>query len=97
MTKDQIWIAVGLAGQFLFLMRLLVQWISSERQRQSVIPIAFWYFSLGGGVILLSYALYREDIVFITGQSIGLIIYSRNLYLIKESKRRNIPPLTEDK
>jgi lipid-A-disaccharide synthase-like uncharacterized protein len=81
------WVVVGLAGQLMFSMRFLVQWISSERAKKSVMPIAFWYFSIAGGLILLSYALYRRDPVFILGQSTGLFIYLRNLWLIRADKR----------
>lgn len=81
------WVVVGLTGQILFAMRFLVQWISSERARRSVMPIAFWYFSIGGGLILLTYAIYRRDPVFILGQSTGILIYSRNLWLIHVEKR----------
>lgn len=76
------WVMVGLTGQMLFTMRFLVQWLASERSRKSVIPIAFWYFSLAGGLVLLSYAVWRRDPVFIIGQSAGLVIYMRNLWLI---------------
>jgi lipid-A-disaccharide synthase-like uncharacterized protein len=69
--------------------RFLVQWIASERARRSVIPVAFWYFSIGGAVILFLYAVYRKDPVFILGQSLGLFIYARNLYLIHVEKKRN--------
>jgi lipid-A-disaccharide synthase-like uncharacterized protein len=81
------WVVVGLAGQLMFSMRFLIQWISSERAKMSVMPVAFWYFSLAGGVVLLSYAIYRRDPVFIIGQATGLFIYSRNLWLIRASKR----------
>ena len=81
------WVVVGLLGQLLFSLRFLVQWISSERARKSVMPIAFWYFSIAGGVILLTYAIYRRDPVFIIGQSTGLFIYLRNLWLIRVEKR----------
>ena len=81
------WVSVGLVGQLMFSMRFLIQWISSERARRSVIPIAFWWFSLGGGVILFSYAVYRGDPVFILGQSMGLVIYLRNLWLIYAARR----------
>ncbi|MBE2276863.1 MAG: lipid-A-disaccharide synthase N-terminal domain-containing protein [Rhodobacteraceae bacterium] len=76
------WVMVGLAGQFLFTARFLVQWIASEKQRRSVVPVAFWYFSLAGGTVLLTYALWRRDPVFVLGQSMGLLIYLRNLWLI---------------
>lgn len=82
LSLETWWVLVGFAGQALFTARFLVQWISSERARASVIPIAFWYFSLGGGLILLSYAIYRQDPVFIVGQLTGVFIYLRNLYFI---------------
>jgi lipid-A-disaccharide synthase-like uncharacterized protein len=82
------WVAVGLGGQLLFTARFLVQWIASERAKRSVVPVAFWYFSVGGGVILFAYACYRQDPVFILGQSMGLSIYLRNLWLIHAEKRR---------
>jgi lipid-A-disaccharide synthase-like uncharacterized protein len=84
------WVVVGLAGQIMFSMRFLVQWISSERARKSVMPVAFWYFSIAGGLILLSYAIYRRDPVFILGQSTGLLIYLRNLYLIHVENRSTV-------
>ena len=82
------WVMVGLAGQALFSMRFLIQWIMSERARRSVMPITFWYFSLAGGIVLLTYAIYRRDPVFMLGQGTGLIVYSRNLWLIHAAKRQ---------
>jgi len=79
------WLMVGFAGQFLFSMRFLIQWISSEKAKKSIIPKAFWYFSLAGGLTLLTYAIYRKDPVFILGQGLGLFIYIRNLILIKKN------------
>lgn len=81
------WVLVGLFGQLLFTGRFLVQWIASERAKRSVVPILFWYFSIGGGLILLAYALYRRDPVFILGQSMGVFIYARNLWLIHAERR----------
>ncbi|SMX46405.1 lipid-A-disaccharide synthase N-terminal domain-containing protein [Actibacterium lipolyticum] len=81
------WVMIGLGGQLLFTARFLVQWIASERVGKSVVPIAFWYFSIGGGIILFAYAIYRQDPVFILGQSMGLFIYLRNLWLIYAEKR----------
>ena len=81
------WVVFGLGGQLLFTARFLVQWIASERAGRSTIPLAFWYFSLGGGIVLFTYAVYRADPVFILGQSLGVFIYSRNLYLIHREKR----------
>ena len=82
------WVMVGLSGQLMFSMRFIIQWLSSERARKSVMPVAFWYFSLAGGVILLAYAIYRRDPVFILGQATGLLIYGRNLWLIHADKQR---------
>lgn len=82
LTVDHVWLAIGFLGQGLFASRFLVQWLASERARRSVMPITFWYFSLGGGVILLAYSIYKMDPVFILGQGLGLIVYLRNLYLI---------------
>ena len=76
------WIILGLFAQFLFFMRFLVQWIVSEKKKQSTIPVSFWYFSIAGSVLLLIYSIYRKDIVFILGQSVGSFIYMRNLILI---------------
>lgn len=81
------WIGIGFIGQALFSMRFLVQWISSERQRRSVMPLAFWYFSLAGGAVLLSYAIWRQDPVFILGQGMGLVIYLRNLQFRLRERR----------
>jgi len=78
-----IWVAVGFLGQAMFSIRFLIQWISSEKRRESVIPIAFWYFSIAGGATLLAYAIHRLDPVFIVGQAAGLLVYARNLYFIK--------------
>lgn len=83
------WVMVGLAGQLLFTARFLVQWIASEREKRSVIPIAFWYFSLAGGLVLFTYALWRRDPVFILGQSMGLVIYVRNLWLIHAEQHQS--------
>jgi len=81
------WLALGLIGQALFSGRFLVQWIASERRQASVVPTAFWWFSIGGGVCLLAYAIYRGDPVFILGQSAGLIVYLRNLVLLRRQKK----------
>ena len=83
------WFLIGFAGQFLFMMRFVVQWVHSERQRRSIVPAAFWFFSLGGGVTLLAYVIYRRDPVLIAGQALGLLIYLRNIYLIYGPSRLN--------
>ena len=82
MTAERLWLAAGLLGQALFSARFLVQWIASERRQRSVVPNAFWYFSIGGGLTLLAYAIYRQDPVFIIGQGAGLVVYARNLWFI---------------
>ncbi|MFZ0132110.1 MAG: lipid-A-disaccharide synthase N-terminal domain-containing protein [Desulfobacterales bacterium] len=88
MSANTIWIAVGLAGQALFSARFLVQWIYSERRKQSIVPTAFWYLSIGGSLTLLTYAIYRKDPVFIVGQASGFAIYLRNLqFIYRENKR----------
>ncbi|MDP3092318.1 MAG: lipid-A-disaccharide synthase N-terminal domain-containing protein [Nitrospira sp.] len=81
-TTDTIWIATGFLGQGLFFGRWIVQWLASERSASSKVPISFWYLSLVGGLITLAYAIYRKDPVFIAGQSIGGVVYVRNLMLI---------------
>ena len=81
-TVDHVWLLIGFLGQALFTGRFVVQWFKSEIVGKSVIPLAFWYFSVGGGVVLLAYAIHRMDPVFIAGQAGGLIVYARNLYLI---------------
>jgi len=86
-TAELIWLAIGFTAQFMFTMRFLVQWISSERARQSIVPETFWYFSFVGGLMLLVYAIHRMDPVFIVGQAAGLFIYSRNIYFIWRSKQ----------
>ena len=81
-TPERVWLAVGFAGQAMFASRFIIQWFKSELEGRSVIPLAFWYCSLGGGIVLLAYAIYKRDPVFIIGQASGLVVYSRNLYLI---------------
>ncbi len=82
MDNNTIWLAIGFIGQGLFSARFIVQWLKSEREKKSVFPIAFWYFSIGGGATLLAYAIHKEDPVFIVGQLTGLFIYLRNLYFV---------------
>jgi len=84
------WILVGLGGQVLFMMRFLIQWIVSEKAHRSVIPVAFWWLSIGGAAVLLAYAIWRADPVFILGQSLGFLIYARNLWLIHAERRSGV-------
>ena len=88
MSGEQYWLVVGFLGQAFFSMRFLVQWIASERRKESVVPVSFWLFSIGGGLTLLLYAIHRIDPVFILGQAAGLFVYLRNLYLIHRKGRR---------
>ncbi len=90
-THMNLWIAFGLLGQMLFTARFLVQWICSEKKGVSYIPVIFWYLSIAGAIILLVYALYRKDPVFILGQSVGLVIYFRNLMLIYKGNKSQSP------
>ncbi|MEK7336823.1 MAG: lipid-A-disaccharide synthase N-terminal domain-containing protein [Nitrospirota bacterium] len=94
MTLDTIWIATGFLGQGLFFGRWIVQWLASERSASSKVPISFWYLSLVGGLITLAYAIYRKDPVFIAGQSIGAVVYVRNLMLIY--RPNSATPVTGD-
>ena len=86
MTVTQ-WLIIGFVGQVLFGARFIIQWIVSEKQGESTIPLAFWYCSIGGSIVLLTYAIHRQDPVFIVGQSLGSIIYIRNLILIDRKKK----------
>ena len=87
MRIPPFWLIVGFLGQVLFSMRFILQWVHSERARRSVIPLAFWYFSLAGSIVLLTYAIHRQDPVFILGQAGGIVIYLRNLYLISRERQ----------
>ncbi|MHC5306992.1 lipid-A-disaccharide synthase N-terminal domain-containing protein [Bartonella sp. LJL80] len=83
------WIVLGFIAQALFMMRFVVQWLASEKAKKSVMPVAFWFFSLGGGALLLVYAIRQKDPVFIAGQGFGLIVYLRNLWLIYREKKNH--------
>lgn len=94
MFEDGWWLLVGFAGQALFMGRFVLQWLASERQRRSVVPVAFWYLSIAGALVLLAYALHRRDPVFVAGQGLGIAIYLRNLRLIvmeRERTRTDVP------
>ena len=93
---EKFWLALGFAAQALFASRFLVQWIASEREGRSVIPFAFWFLSLAGGALLLTYAIWRKDPVFIVGQSCGVFVYTRNLTLLYRERSKaggDAPPL----
>jgi lipid-A-disaccharide synthase-like uncharacterized protein len=86
-THFDWWVILGFVAQGLFTARFLVQWIASERAGRSVIPLGFWTFSIGGGLLLLVYALYRKDPVFIAGQAFGVFVYVRNLYFVLRERK----------
>jgi lipid-A-disaccharide synthase-like uncharacterized protein len=85
------WVLLGLVAQAFFTMRFLVQWIASEHAGRSVIPLTFWLFSIVGGLLLLSYALYRRDPVFVAGQAFGVFVYLRNLYFALRDRGEHHP------
>jgi lipid-A-disaccharide synthase-like uncharacterized protein len=91
MSIETIWLGIGFFGQALFFGRWVVQWIASEKKSESQVPVSFWYMSLIGGLITLAYAIYREDAVFIAGQSIGSFVYIRNLMLVSRTNQGNQP------
>lgn len=86
-TRLDWWVILGFVAQAMFSARFLVQWIASERAGRSVIPLAFWTFSIAGGLLLLAYALYRKDPVFIAGQAFGVFVYLRNLYFVLRDRK----------
>jgi lipid-A-disaccharide synthase-like uncharacterized protein len=86
-SAEQFWLSIGFLGQAFFSMRFIVQWMASERRKESVIPVAFWFFSLAGGVTLFVYAFHRRDPVFMIGEAAGTLIYLRNLCLIWRKDR----------
>ena len=88
-SLEIIFLIIGFVGQGLFASRFIIQWIYSERKGESIIPLAFWYFSIFGGIGLLTYAIFRKDPVIISGQLFGVLIYARNLYLIYKKNKKN--------
>ena len=87
MPIDRLWLAVGFVGQAIFSARFIVQWIVSERRKRSVIPNSFWYLSIAGSLILLTYAIHRREPVFMLGQAGGMLVYSRNLWMILRGQK----------
>jgi len=84
---ETFWLVLGFVAQIIFGSRFIIQWIASERQGRSIVPLSFWFLSLAGGILLFAYAIYRKDPVFIVGQSTGVLIYSRNLAMIYKERR----------
>ena len=95
-TADIVWLAVGLLGQTMFMMRFVVQWVHSERHQKSVIPVSFWYLSLIGGLTVLAYGIHRAEPVIILGQLPGTLVYARNLMLIRREKRDVLAEATQE-
>jgi lipid-A-disaccharide synthase-like uncharacterized protein len=87
-TWEKIWGGIGLLGQGAFTARFLVQWLASERKRETVMPVAFWWFSLTGGLITLTYVIHLGSLSLTLGQSMGLVVYVRNLMLVRKARRR---------
>ncbi|WP_191236779.1 lipid-A-disaccharide synthase N-terminal domain-containing protein [Cobetia marina] len=96
MDVNPWWVAIGFGGQALFSARFIIQWLASEKARRSIVPRAFWWFSLAGGMTLLAYAIHRQDPVFIAGQGAGLLIYLRNLSLIKRDRASRQQAASDD-
>ncbi|MDZ4021339.1 lipid-A-disaccharide synthase N-terminal domain-containing protein [Pseudomonas sichuanensis] len=88
MTRETLWLILGFTGQAVFTGRFVLQWLYSEYKRRSVIPVGFWYLSMLGSALLLIYAIYRQDPVFIIGQAFGFLVYLRNLQLIARLKEQ---------
>ena len=91
MGRESLWLAVGFVGQLAFTGRFVLQWLYSEYKKRSMIPVGFWYLSIIGSALLLAYAIYRADPVFIVGQSFGFIVYLRNLQLIAKQGDQQSP------
>ena len=87
--SDFVWVTIGTLGQLIFFSRWVIQWLSSERSKTSIIPVAFWWCSLVGGLITLIYAHHIQSFPFMLAQAIGIIVYSRNLYLIYRNDDEN--------
>ncbi|AVB17240.1 MULTISPECIES: lipid-A-disaccharide synthase N-terminal domain-containing protein [Pseudomonas] len=85
--NETFWLILGFVGQAVFTGRFVLQWLYSEFKKRSIIPVGFWYLSMLGSTILLAYAIYRQDPVFIAGQSFGLLVYMRNLQLISRQAK----------
>ena len=86
--SSSLWFTIGFLGQAIFTARFLAQWMASEKRKDSVVPVAFWWLSMAGGMTLLCYAVHREDPVIIVGQALGVFIYVRNLMLVAKGKKR---------
>ncbi|HEU5117429.1 MAG TPA: lipid-A-disaccharide synthase N-terminal domain-containing protein [Isosphaeraceae bacterium] len=88
-----LWLMIGFLGQAIFTARFLAQWAASEKKKKSVVPVVFWWLSLAGGLVLLTYAAHRNDPVIVVGQSLGVVVYIRNLMLSGRAARTQQPPI----
>ena len=95
-SGELIWVMVGFLGQAMFSARFIIQWFVSEKAKESIVPIAFWYFSILGGMTLLTYAIWRRDPIIICGQAGGLMIYARNLWFIYSKRAREADRVPTD-
>ncbi len=86
-ATELTWLAIGFLAQAMFMMRFVIQWVASEKVKRSIVPETFWYFSMGGGLMLLAYSVWRMDPVYILGQALGTVIYARNIYFIWTHKQ----------
>lgn len=86
-ATELTWLAIGFLAQAMFMMRFVIQWVASEKVKRSIVPETFWYFSMGGGLMLLAYSIWRMDPVYILGQALGTVIYARNIYFIWTHKQ----------
>ncbi|HBF30692.1 lipid-A-disaccharide synthase N-terminal domain-containing protein [Rhizobium sp.] len=89
---DFLWLVLGLVAQLLFSLRFIIQWLVSEKQKRSVIPSAFWWFSVFGGILLLAYGIHRGEPIIILGQAMGIVVYIRNLMLVYQGEKTELPP-----
>jgi lipid-A-disaccharide synthase-like uncharacterized protein len=96
MDDELWWLLAGFGGQILFMLRFVIQWLHSERQQRSTIPVSFWYFSIAGALVLLVYSVHRQDPVFVAGQVLGVAIYLRNLQLIHAQRAGEQPSAATD-
>ncbi|KAA3519371.1 lipid A biosynthesis protein [Agrobacterium vitis] len=90
-TNDLIWLALGVIAQLMFSLRFIIQWLVSEKQKRSVIPAAFWWFSVIGGIMLLAYGIHRGEPIIMLGQGLGIIVYIRNLMLLHQGRKTDLP------
>ncbi|MBI1372029.1 MAG: hypothetical protein GC159_04620 [Phycisphaera sp.] len=91
-----MWVGIGLLGQVLFTGRMIVQWLASERSKKSVVPVSFWWMSLGGATMLITYFIWRRDVIGVFGQATGWFIYIRNLYFIYRPAGHAEPTVADD-